>query len=238
MVSNRYRLTICRWSAGVLVMAVLGGCGSRSRAPQTQARTSRAPQEAFTVHIDQRENGAADGGAVRERDRDAAMNRTLAFRVVGQVPNAAPKGTQEERAAASQAAVIDALCKAMIEARQSRGQSTANFTAKIGPRMTFTHEGLPDGDEEITVSLISRGVETRFIVRGGELQHPPHDLRLLRQVFDETNGEFTLLETDSTSNPRVAQAVVACYLPAGLEPGIPSNLAGDPVNDDQAAETP
>ena len=142
--------------------------------------------------------------------------------------NATQDSTPEQRAASTQAAIIDAFGKALIEARASRGQSTADFTAKIGPRMKVTHRTIDTG-YEIQISLLYRGVESLFVVRNGVLQHPPQDLGLIRRLFEETNGEFSLLATDSTTTGGVALAKVGCYLPAGFDSRITGDVTGEKV---------
>ena len=228
-----WRVALVIWG-GLLVPSVCG-CGPGARNAQAVAARDAASNTGFTVRIDRRDNGAA--ATARSAQEQKAIARELAFQMVGQAATVSGRPSHEARVAASQAAVIDAFTKALSEARRARGQSTSDFSAKIGPRLTFTHKALPDGDE-VTVRIVSRGIESRFIVRDGELQHPPHDVRLLRQVFKETNGEFALIRTDDTSRSGCVQATVACYLPRGAQTSIPANLAVKPGQSDDAIEAP
>ncbi len=201
-------------------LASIAGCQLGPAGPATASK----PEE-FRVRIDRRDNGAA-AVVASEREKDSAIHRrSLAFEVVGESRPPSAEASLEARSAARQAAVIDAFGKALIEARRSRGQSTSDFSARIGPRMTITHRALGEG-YELKIALTARGAETLFVVKDGVLQHPPHDLALLRRIFEETNGEFSLLATDTDSLRGVPVATVACYLPTGFDPALPTHLAG------------
>ena len=183
----------------------------------------------YKIHVDRSNNGGAK--AIAENDTAAAdQQRTLTFEMVG-YSAAAQDATAEQRVAASQAAVIDAFCKALIEARTVRGQSSADFTTTIGPRLKVAHRTV-DGGYEMQISLMYRGIESLFVVRNGVLQHPPQDLALIRRLFEETNGEFSLLTTNASAAGGVALAKVGCYLPAGFD----ARLTGDVIG--QKVETP
>ena len=204
-----------------MVCGLLMGIGvACQKSKTTEPVKTTAPQE-YAIRVDRENNGAVATAGEVDLTNASDRQRTLAFEMAG-YSETTPDATPEQRAAATQTAIIDAFCKALIEARSSRGQSTADFTAKIGPRMTVTHRTI-DAGYEVRIGLTYRGVESLFIVRNGVLQHPPQDLALIQQIFNETNGEFSLLATDGSSTGGVALATVACYVPAGLE----SRLAGD-----------
>lgn len=146
--------------------------------------------------------------------------RSLAFEVTG---FASQTGAAEDNASVKQAAILDAFVRALVESRRVRGETTGDFTTKIGRRVTVVHRQIGEG-YEAQITLIARGVDTTFVVRDGVLQHEPHDLKLLRQVFDETNGEFALLAADWHPGLRGCNARVACY-----EPASSVRMAGDPA---------
>ncbi len=214
------------WFAAVVLLAFSqAGCGmSRDDSVATTAE----PQM-FSVLIERGQNGAALSEQERDDEGRRNLPRVLAFKVVGAAPKPDDRAQAEARIAATQAAIIDAFRRALFEARQSRGQSVENFTARLGPRMTITHR-LEGESDEIRIKLTYRGIENTLAVRDGVLQHPPVDLRLIRRIFEETNGEFSLLETDTTTNDALATATVACYLPAGFDPTAKVNVAR--VDDD------
>ncbi len=208
--------TIIAQSAGTLValfgvmVGLAGGCSDSS---MTASHGKRPPApEGPTITLNQVDNGAV-GNTTGPVSRQSALPRLLAFEMAGFSRPITPAQTQEDRVAAAQAATIDALCQALIEARRSRGQSVADFTAQLGPRLTVTH-CVVNGGYQIEVDLISRGVKTAFLVRDGVLQHPPHDLKLLQQVFAETNGEFSLLGAEWSPDTGTYVARVGCYVPA------------------------
>lgn len=217
MTSILYR----RRRAFLVICGLLMGIGVACQRSRTIEPVQTAAPREYAIRVDCGNNGAAVTSDEVDLAAAADRQRTLAFEMAG-YSEMAPDATPEQRAAATQAAVIDAFCKALIEARASRGQSNADFSAKIGSRMTVAHRTI-DGGYEVRIGLAHRGVESLFIVRNGVLQHPPQDLTLVRRIFDETNGEFSLLATDASSTGGVALAKVACYVPAGLE----SRLAGD-----------
>lgn len=208
--------TIIAESAGTLValfslmVGLAGGCSDSSMTANRGEQPS-AP-DGPTITLNQVDNGAV-GEATSPVSNPPALPRLLAFEMAGFSRQSTAVQTQEDRAAAAQAATIDALCQALIEARRSRGQSVTDFTAQLGPRLTVTH-CTANGGYQIEVDLISRGVKTAFLVRDGFLQHPPHDLRLLQQVFAETNGEFSLLGAEWSPDTSAYVARVGCYVPA------------------------
>jgi hypothetical protein len=202
--------------AGLCFTAGSGGCAEKP------AKTEVASTESdYAIRLE-RDRAGSSSAAPLDRPR---APRALTFEMSGFAAPPAGAITTEARTAAMQAAVLDAFVKALIEARRSRGQTTADFTARMGPRLTITHRQIGDG-YEAEVTLISRGEDSTFVVRDGVLQHPPHEIRLLRQVFEETNGEFSLLSTEWSAPSGGCQATVACYRPAGLER---PSLAGDPT---------
>ena len=205
-----------------LCVCWLNGC---SNSASKTKPTGESINDHFGVRVDRSENGAAlqaPGG----QDSDSIIpQREFAFSVVGSAPVSTTLLSPEGRSAASQAAIIEALGSAIRETRKARGRSTTDFTAKIGDRLTFTQK--TDGDSrESTVCLTYRGVENTIVVRDGVLRQPPVDFRLIRQLFAETNGEFSLLGTDRTSPDGIVLATVGCYVPAGFSDELtPQNVA-------------
>ena len=198
---------------------IFAGCSSK-RDMQT-ATVDEAP--VYTVQIDRSENGAATGRRAKADDGSAVLPRSLAFEMVGEA-SASQASSTEARAAAGQAAILDAFVRSLIEARRERGQSTADFSARMGHRLAITHKSLPNG-YIAEISLITGGVENVFKLKNGVLEGPPADMKLIRKLFAETNGEFSLLATDWSDHRGTCQARVACYLPAGLS----TRLAAEPV---------
>jgi hypothetical protein len=201
-------------------VALLAGCGSA----RTVAVSDTSTQADYKVRIQR-------SGPASASDTMASPARDLAFEVSGFGGATVGNDKSDEKTSVTQAAIVDALVKALVEARRSRGQTTGDFTTKLGPRVTIVHRQIGDG-YEAQITLLARGVDTTFIVRDGVLQHEPHDLKLLRQVFDETNGEFALLGTTWKSVQHGCEARVACYQPAGMEGAV----AGATV--DTATPTP
>ena len=120
----------------------------------------------------------------------------------------------------------------MTEARKAKGQPGDTFSVDFGPRLKVTRTAIEDGYES-RVSLVSRGIETVFIVRNGKLQHEPHDLHQVQQIFDATNGEFALLGTSVSPAKGECVATVAHYVPGEVN----SALAGSVPNDKNDSAT-
>lgn len=212
--SRRGRFLVCGW-LGVCVLSLITGCLNTSS-------DARPATEVYKVQIDREENGAAHSPQSRDADPEKIQPRNLAFEVTGFGRRPYSRAPQEGRASARQAAIIDAFCKALIETRRSRGESTSNFKAKLG-RLTVAHRTV-GGGEEFEVRVIAQGIEKRFVVRDGVLQHLPHDFKLIHKMFEETEGKFSLLPPGPSPAPGTYVATVGCYLPVTTR----ERLAGGP----------
>ncbi|MFH1417600.1 MAG: hypothetical protein ABII12_04850 [Planctomycetota bacterium] len=200
-----------------LMLAGLLGVGCQSSAKQVETSgTSSADAQAFCISINRDNNGAAATGARDGTAKPKPLPRTLSFEMVGSASLSDAGASQKERAAATQAAIIDAFCRALIEARRGRGQTGSDFTAELGPRLIVQHRSLDDG-YEVRVCLTTEGIQKEFVVRDGALQHEPHELGLINQLFEETRGEFSLLGTDWQPTHGECVATVGCYLPEGFD---------------------
>lgn len=226
--------TVSRIQSSALILSLCGlalsamtGC-SKARNAGVEEESEPRP---ISVRLDRSNNGAAINVPTGRSADTVAPPRELAFSVVGSAPGTEAPATMEAKAAASQAAILDAFAKALREARKSRGQTTSDFTARFGPRLTATDR--TDGDaREFTVCLKYRGVDNTITVRNGALQQPPVDFRLIRRVFEETNGEFSLLDTDASSRDGIVLATVGCYIPPGYEDTLrPENIAAAPAEE-------
>lgn len=220
----RSGILMSRTVLAILACLCCWGCNPAEQVNQAAA------DKACTITLDREDNGAAVASTRTSRDRRPQMQRVLSFEMAGfsSVPDLGV--TQEQRAAATQAAIIDAFCKALIEARRARGQTDSDFTARLGPRLTVTHRPVDDG-YQVEANLISRGAETTFVVRDGQLQHQTHDVRMIHRLFEETNGEFSLLGTEWSSDAGACVAKVGCYLPAGLGEALAGDAAADEVDE-------
>ncbi len=171
---------------------------------------SAEPAAGPAVNLDRTDNGAAVRLTRRAPRDDRRLQRPLSFVMTGSAPFAAGDSTTDSRAAATQAAVIDALFAAVVENRRDAGESIVNFTQHLGPRVSLTHLSL-EGRDEIRVKLASTRGESEFVVRDGVLTHPPYDFETLRRVFEATDGEFSLLETRRDALQKSITARVGCY---------------------------
>lgn len=215
------------WMFLIPAIGVLGviGCQAADRHDE-----KKQAHEIFSVQIDRNRQDAPAFHRADDRLPDRMLPRRLAFEVVGFSRRPGLGASQEARAAARQAAIIDAFSRGLIETRRSRGQSVSDFTAKLGRRLTVIHRTLDTG-YEVEVRLIASGLEKKFIVRNGVLQHLPHDFELIHRMFAETRGEFSLLPAHSQMGSDIQVAKVGCYLPRGLEGALAGDIDGprDPI---------
>ncbi|MFQ5429066.1 MAG: hypothetical protein ACE5E1_02045 [Phycisphaerae bacterium] len=225
----------CPWGSLLAMPAVLGFLIVGCQEPQKPAADAPRTAKHYPVRLDRGDNGAAVHSTAGPSERDRLQPRRLAFEITG-FASGAPDGAtqQEQRAAARQAAIIDALGCAVIESRRSRGLSVDDFTATLGPRLTLTHRTTDDGNE-FEVRLTTRGLEKVLIVRNGVLQDLPNDFDLIHEVFAATHGEFSLLGAEPLgASGRQYAATVGCYVPAGLETAVAGNPSGADGDDPQA----
>jgi len=221
--SRRTRIA-CRCTHTALIV-----CGTllitACQSPE-QPKTAAPTPEIFTIHIDRGDNGAVEGRRHNRENKRTLLPRVLAFEMSGVTEKPSTGTKADNHAATRQAAIIEAFAGALVEARRSRGQPTADFSAKLGPRLTVRHQSLEQG-HVIEVRLRARGIETVFTVRNGELQHPPHDFAIIRRVFAETNGEFSLLAAGPATSSDQYVATVACYLPRAMDTALAGGAARD-----------
>ena len=212
-----------RWQfcVGLLLSGMFApGC----QAPDEKSTGSGA--DALTIRVDREDNGAA-GDAFDSSSKIAP--RKLTFTVAGFAQRPSAGASQEERAAAAQAAVLDAFCNAVIEARRTRGQSTSGFVEKLSDRLTLIHRSVDEGSE-IEIRLRSHGIDEVISVRAGVLQHPPRDFELVRDIFAETGGAFALLPIDASVRLGGRyMARVGCYESFGVKRSLAGDLGGDPA---------
>lgn len=208
-------------AAAALTTVFLWACG-----PQERVIDNGEANAAFNVRIDRAENGAAGPVAAGDGAGAGTQRRAFAFEMtgVGKPPRA--DASAEQRAAASQAAIIEAFCQALMEARRARGETDPEFTVDFGPRLHVARSKAGEG-YEIRVTLVSRGVETIFVVLDGKLQHEPYDLRQVRQVFAATNGEYALVGTDWSPTAGECLATVAHYAPAAASSALADGVKGE-----------
>lgn len=217
--NHRRPVSIGRALAPLPVVAMLA-LACNNDAARTADASGDAADRAFnpyTIHVDRPASADAPAGT------DAARPRKFAFRVTGSAPLPADDAAAEDRIAAEQAAVIEAFRHALIESRRAQGKSAENFTVQFSPRLSVQCRSTGDS-VETTVSLLYRGIKNRLVVRDGILQHPPVDLRIIRGVFDETDGQFALLDTEPLRDADRIAAAVACYQSSGFD-ATPRNVA-------------
>lgn len=201
--------------ASITAMLIFTGCH------RSQTNTPAPVQESYGVHIDRSTNGAGRNGGTFADRRKAP--RKLAFEMTGFAAPPQSDFYPADRSGIRQAAIIDALARALIEARRARGQTTSNFTAKIGSNLTISQRNIGKGSE-VNLVLMYRGEEINFHVVNGVLKSPPQDLQVIQRIFDQTNGEFALLGVGCSTQSRSCMARVGGYMP--VEPDV--RIAGTP----------
>ncbi len=226
-------------SSAVCLLAINAvGC-NRSSSNDEPVVQKAPPPEVFTVRIDAGNNGAAPMVQKGYDPSKRRAPRALIFETSGVARLPDEGASQEEWAAVREAAVLDAFAKAIMEARRMAGLPEDEFVEEFSSRMTVAQRISVNG-EEFEVRLVDRGMERLFLLRDTVLQHPPHDFELVRKIFAETNGEFTLLPVDEAPMGRMI-AKVGCYEKAMLSGHFAENTedSATPTDFDAAdAQTP
>lgn len=163
----------------------------------------------------------------------------LAFVVTG-VGSEPEKGTvMERRAAAFEAAIIEAIGRAVREMQRDpkTGRSPVEFQAPIAPGLTVFGQ-LVGGAPRTVVLLDQRGREFELCSTKGVLAHPPHDNRIIQHVFEAAGGRLVLHKTEHNVSSRSCKADVGVYVPPGSSPTTARAIATNkPVIARQAVAT-
>lgn len=192
-----------RTGLSCLLCVTLWGCGR----PETGNAPSRAAlATGRPIHI----SPADADRAIAPLDGHGSDGRRLRFVMAGQSRAAPTPSNLEDRAAATQAAIVVALANAVTESRAHRGQSADEFTERIGPDVTITISS----HGETTVEMTDSGTITRWRVHNERLSGRPHDRAAIRRLFDNTDGTYRLLDTWSDSLRGIVIAQVGCYATA------------------------
>lgn len=173
-----------------------------------------------TVRVDPSANGAAPSRGPPVAGIEFA-GRRLAYVIRGVGRADDHVADPDRRPSMSQAAVVEALCGAVAEARRLRGESGADLTVPLSPRLTITTKSAGPETHEVELTLVVNGRSNVFRARGGVLQHPPNDLSIVRRVFEETHGDYALISTEFDLDGNQCVAVVGAYRPADLATAAP-----------------
>src|ERR1044071_8856147 len=101
----------CGILLSVVGLGLSGGCAGPDNRKATRDTSSN-----FAVRIDHPCDDAAAGGTAGRKEA-----RSMAFEITGFAPSGSSKNSAEQKAAVTQAAVIDALTQAVIESRRGHG---------------------------------------------------------------------------------------------------------------------
>ncbi len=145
-----------------------------------------------------------------EPERDTGQRLAFVVTGVGREPE---KGAvMERRAAAFEAAVVEAIGRAAREIQRDpkTGRSPVEFQMRLGEGLTVF--GLLVGGGPRTVVLLDRrGREFELCSTKGVLAHPPHDNRIIQHVFAAAGGRLVLHKTEHDVNSRSCKADVGVY---------------------------
>jgi hypothetical protein len=122
----------------------------------------------------------------------------------------------DRKAAAIEAAIVDALGQAVREAQRDpkTGRAPIEYKMDLGPGLTIYGQ-LVGGAPQTVIVLDRRGRTYEFCSRSGVLAHPPYDARVVQQVFAATQGRFVLQATRATEEPGRYSADVGYYQKVG-----------------------
>lgn len=212
------------WAAvAAACLCFVAGCGD----PATTSESSVGRVvEAPAISVNRASNGAAVRLVRSDSSDDRLVPRELMCVVSGSAELDSALQRSDARSSAAQAAIVDALFRAVLETRDPGGDASVEQAFRVGTRLSLNRLALEGGGHEIRIAVTSAGSTTEFVTRGGRLQHPPHDLSLVHAMFDAAEGDFALLGAVPDPGGRFYEAEVACYAPLAAE-----ILAGDPDSD-------
>lgn len=201
--------------ATVLVGGLVPGCGLARRKPDPApiAQVEPAPvTRANSVEIDMSRIGAEQSGPLPVPDEPLGRATQLAFLATGFGVEPRSGNPVERKSSALEAAVIDAIGRAVRELQRDpkTDKRPVEYTFDVGPNLTVFGQ-LVSGAPRTVVLMDDRGRITELAARDGMLAHPPHDARVIQQIFAATEGRLVLNATGATDRPRRYRAEVGVY---------------------------
>ena len=200
-----------------VLAVVVAGCYREARraepvaaAPVEQAEPE--PVGPAPIAIDVGEVEAVETTRPAEAVRPAAVERRLAFLVTGYGVEPKSGGPVERKAAALEAAVVDAIGRAVREMQRDpkRDRTPVEYKVTLAPGLNVFGQ-LVGGLPRTVVLLDRRGRVTELCARNGLLAHPPHDSKVVQQIFAATEGRLVLHGTRPADKPGRYAAEVGCY---------------------------
>ncbi|MBN1344173.1 MAG: hypothetical protein JXQ73_15920 [Phycisphaerae bacterium] len=197
------------------------GCGKLRREPAAKAPVAQAPApiemdgppgpEPISIDLGQ---VGAEGEKVEylETKEKPWPRRRFTFLVTG-VGCESKKGSPVERkAAALEAAVVDAIGRAAREMLRnpSTGKAPVEYRMTLGPGLTVFGQ-LVQGQPQTAILLDHRGRIDELCARQGVLAHPPHGTKIIQQIFAATDGQLVLQATRQADTPGCYTADVGYY---------------------------
>ncbi len=145
-----------------------------------------------------------------------AVKRELLFVVTGFGETPETGGLLERRAAAVEAAVVDALGRAIRQKRRDpkTGTMSPEYRVELSPRLIVVGQlvrGAFQTAIRLTVDRAGKSHDYELCVLNGVLAEPPHDRAIIDEIFQAAGGEFVLQSTGPTPEPGRYRAEVACY---------------------------
>jgi hypothetical protein len=185
---------------------------------QSSAATSEpaGPVRPEPIPIDMRRTGATDAAKFMEPFQRSWPERRFTFLVTGVGTEPKAGGPVERKAAAIEAAVVDAIGLAAREVQRDpkTGRAPVEYKLNLGPGLTVFGQ-LVRGMPQTAIVLDRRGRIYEMAERNGTLLHPPHDSTVIQQVFTATNGKLVLQATRATDKSGQYCADIGYYETVG-----------------------
>lgn len=207
----------------------MSGCSRTHESPvagptadvDVEAETTAAPH---AITINSGWVGAEGSAAVAEPTPAARPNRQFAFLVTGIGTEPKSGGAVERKAAALEAAVVDAIGRATREILRDpkTGRAPIEYKAALGPGLTVFGQ-LVSGAPRTVILFDRRGRIDELCAADGVLAHPPHDGRIIQRIFAAAQGKLVLQATRAGHKPGYHAADVAYYRKVGSEATNPAD---------------
>lgn len=185
---------------------------SRPREVTAVSPAEPGPPAAPAIEIDQNVIGAEAQPQPIETFEKPLPDRRFAFLVTGYGVESKSSNPVERKSAAIEAAIVEAVGLALREMQRDPQTGRVPIEYKLSPGSGLTVFGQLVGGTPQTVILFERkGRDVELCARAGVLAHPPHDAKIIQEIFAATQGRLVLQATRATDQPGRYSADVGCY---------------------------
>jgi hypothetical protein len=178
------------------------------------------PAQPRAVQIDLHDAGTEVPIQPLETFEQPWPKRQFTFLVTGYGAEPRVGNAIERKTAALEAAVIDAIGRAVREMQRDpkTGRAPVEYKKDLSNGLTVFGQ-LVSGAPQTVVLLSHRGRAYELCARNGALMHPPHDSKIVQEIFAAAGGRLVLQATRATDRPGRYSADVGYYRQARADAG-------------------